>query len=106
MDLRLSTPWKHAGDGAEQATIGRHAVLGSQVINRAQRLFGSLETMAGSDEEKSDNIFSFSKPAKEVSAVIESRSDHGNRKGGASMTWPWLWGGALGAGSSLERGVF
>jgi hypothetical protein len=95
MDLRLSTAWKHAGDGAELATVGRHAVLGSQVFNRAQHLSGSLDTMAASDEEKSDNIFLFSKPVKEVSTVIESRSDHGSRKGGASMTWLWLWGGAL-----------
>jgi hypothetical protein len=91
MDLRLSTAWKHAGDGAELATVGRHAVLGSQVFNRAQHLSGSLDRMAASDEEKPGNIFSFSKAAKEVSAVIESRSDHGNRKGGASMMWLRLW---------------
>ena len=95
MDLQLSTAWKHARDGAELATVGWHAVLGSHVFNRAQCLSGSLDTMAASDEEKSDNIFSFLKAAKEVSTVIESRSDHGNRKGGASMTCLWLWGGAL-----------
>jgi hypothetical protein len=95
MDLRLSTAWKHAGDGAELATVGQHAVLGSQVFNRAQHLSGSLDTMAVSDEEKSDNIFLFSKLVKEVSTVIEFRSDHGSRKGGASKTWLWLWGGAL-----------